>query len=53
MARALEKTGRPTEAAAHYRWLAEHALDPQVREASAAGLKRLAARAEDGKGKSP
>ena len=41
MARALEGMGKPAEAAAHYRWLAEHARDSQVREASAAGLARV------------
>lgn len=46
MARALEKTDRPAEALSHYRWLAEHAGDDEVRQASKEGLQRLSAASE-------
>ncbi len=49
MARALEQTGRPADAAAHYRWLAEHAEDDEVRKASRQGLARVTAKANEAK----
>jgi hypothetical protein len=49
MARALEETGRPADAAAHYRWLAEHAEDDEVRKASRRGLERVTAKAKEAK----
>lgn len=47
MAQALEGLAKPSEAAAHYRWLARNAQDLKVREASEAGLKRLAAEVKE------
>ncbi len=41
MARTLEEAGRPSDAATHYRWLAEHVEDDEVREASEEGLTRV------------
>jgi tetratricopeptide (TPR) repeat protein len=41
MARTLEEAGRPADAATHYRWLAEHVEDDEVREASKEGLTRV------------
>ncbi|MFQ5893906.1 MAG: tetratricopeptide repeat protein, partial [Nitrospinota bacterium] len=49
MARALEEIGRSTDAATHYRWLAEHAEEAEVRHASEERLARMMAKAKEAK----